>query len=143
MAMARDLENYVTFYGASEEAYRAMKEVVILYERLNGHDGPEMLEDWRIGTESAVFRLDPFETSHWESPKEYISELSHKYPNVVIEWSYFCLGNEHGFYSCIFKNGHSLAEMVKYPIGKRSGRKMAEKSYYRKALSLIELVDAS
>ena len=138
--MARYLQNYVTFYGPVEETHQAMGELTNTHKNSNGHDGPEIFEEWQISTD-AVVRLDPFETRHWDSPKEYLSELSDGYPNVVIEWSY--LGDDHDFYCSIFKNGHSLAEIARHRIGKRSGRELAEKFYYRKAIRLIKMADAS
>jgi hypothetical protein len=139
IVMARDFENYVTLYGPPEETHGAMKAIVLLYEKLNGHDGPENVEHWRLDTDFVVSRLDQFQTEHWDSPNEYLSELSHKYPNVVIEWSYS--GNDHEFYCSVIKNGHSLLEYE--TVGSRSGRKLAEKSYYLKALRLVELADVS
>src|SRR5271167_3470008 len=113
--MAREFENYVTVYGTSKETYQAMREIIMLCERLTGEDVPEHLDKWKIGTDFIVVRLDPFQTTHWESPNEYVSEFSQKCPNVVIEWTY-C--GDHELYCSVFKNGNVLAE---YEAGDHPG----------------------
>jgi hypothetical protein len=134
--MARYFENYVKFYGTMEEASQAMRTVTSLAAQAEHDDGPELFDSWTIGRDFVVLRLDSFRTEHWDSPSDYLSELSEKYPNVVIEWSYL---GDHDFYCSVLKNGHSLAEYEACPADKG----FAEKSYYLEASRLVELADAS
>ena len=136
--MPRHFTNHVTFYGTAEENLKASKEIVLLYEKLNGLDDPETLECWTLGTDFEKLRLWSFHTDHWESPSEYLDELSEKYPNVVFEWSYSGQGE---FYCRVVKNGHLLFGYETWDL--RKSRKLADKSYYLKALRLAELADAS
>jgi hypothetical protein len=135
--MSRLLKNYVTLYGEPSEAHQAMMEIILLYEHLNETGGPESVEDWKIGQNLAIFRLDPFLTEHWESPREYVSELSTRYPNAVIEWSFF--GDSHEFNCNVFQNGHSLVDYVTFG----NCRKLAKKSYYRDAICFKSGIAAS
>lgn len=137
--MTREFKNYVTLYGASKEAHEAVRDIVLSYEKLNGEDGPEILDHWRIGTDTVKVRLDPFRGAYEKVPDKSLSELSQRHPNVVIEWSY--CGNYHDFYCSVLKNGCSIAQYE--ALGYSSGEKLADKSYYMKALRLVEMNHAN
>lgn len=127
MTMARIFENYVTIYGTLEEVDQ-VKEALRLLVRERGlkEDNLDTFDCWKIGTEFYVFRLDSFETAHWgESPRDYLSELSEKCPNAVIEWTYF--EDPLDLRCSVFKNGHSLVE---YEALGHPGGEDANKYFY-------------
>jgi Ferredoxin-like domain in Api92-like protein len=136
--MSRIFENHVSFYGTAEEVNEARHEVVLLCEKLSGHDGPETIERWDLGGDFEMQRLWSFDTDHWESPEEYLDELSKKYLNVVFEWSYT---GDAEFYCRVVKNGHLLFGYETWDL--RKNRKLADKFYYLKALRFAELAHES
>jgi hypothetical protein len=133
--MARVFENYVTIYGTLEEVDQVKEALRSLFRELGlNEDGVDTLGRWRIGTYFNVFRLDSFETAHWESPRDYLSELSEKSPNAVIEWTYF--EDSSDLYCSVYKNGHSVVE---YEALGHPGGEDANKYFYLEAGRFSEL----
>jgi hypothetical protein len=136
ITMATVFKNYVTIYGTLEDVDK-VKEGLRLLVRERGliEDYLDTLDCWKIGTKFNVFRLDSFETAHWgESPGDYLSELSEKCPNAVIEWTYF--EDPLNLRCSVFKNGHSLVE---YEALGHPGAEDANKYFYLEAGRFSEL----
>jgi hypothetical protein len=103
--MARYFDNYVSLHGGAESS-QTKKAIALLCEKpVPGEVGSTMFDSQKTGKDLVVFRLNRFETTHWESLSDYLSELSAKYPNVLIEWGY--CGDDGGLAGTLYLKGHA------------------------------------